>query len=367
MAEPGAAGFVVLQNRGADGAIGQPHRRLGGRAGDGGDHGDREALAGHRGDGEQVYDLTGQPGQAAGQHVTHRRRDTGHRGPVKRRTLRREQPRDLLGEERVPGGAVVHGADQRRRRALTAHLFDQLANLIGRQAGELQHLGLPGQLGQQPARGMIPGRHLDVAVRPDDEGSGVMQLAGEEDQQPQRRHVRPVQIIDDDNQRPLRRSSPQIRRRRVVGAEADRGLIAQDAAPGCGGAGELGQHGLARLAAAPGQTTHHLDPRPEARGAVALPARPPHGDRALRLRVGHRLGGERGLAHAGLARKQHNPARTRDGGIDGRTQRAGNQPPPDKHVRRHTPILARQATPHTPSQPRPASVRAVAARPGGGT
>ena len=109
-----------------------------------------------RGDGEQVCDLTGQPGKAAGQHVTHRRRDTGHRGPVQRRTLRREQPRDLLGEERVPGGAVVHGPDQRRRRPLTAHLFDQLANLIGRQAGELQQLGLTGQLGQQPARGMIP-------------------------------------------------------------------------------------------------------------------------------------------------------------------------------------------------------------------
>src|SRR5262249_33852986 len=66
-------------------------------------------------------------------------------------------------------------------------------------------------------------------------------------------------------------------------------------------------------------------------------------DRALRLRVGHRLGGERGLAHAGLAREQHHPARTPDGGIDGRTQRADDQPPPDKHVCRHTPILARQA------------------------
>src|SRR4029077_993667 len=71
----------------------------------------------------------------------------------------------------------------------------------------------------------------------------------------------------------------------------------------------------------------------------ALPARAPHGRRAARLRVRHRLGGERGLAHACLTREQDDPARTPDGGVDRRTQRADRQPPPDKHVPRHTLIL----------------------------
>jgi hypothetical protein len=48
-----------------------------------------------------------------------------------------------------------------------------------------------------------------------------------------------VQVIDDDHQRPLRRPPPHVGRRQVIGAEADRGLIAQDAAaPLLGDAGK---------------------------------------------------------------------------------------------------------------------------------
>ena len=145
--------------------------------------------------------------------------------------LRREQPRDLLGEKRIARGAVVHGLDQRCLRRLSAHLLDQLADLVCRQPGEPYQLGLPGQFGQQRAGGMIPGRHLHVPVRPDDQRGGVMQLAGEEHEQPERRHVGPVQIVQDDHQRPLRRPAPQVRRRQVIGTEADRGLIAQRPPP----------------------------------------------------------------------------------------------------------------------------------------
>ena len=76
-----------------------------------------------------------------------------------------------------------------------------------------------------------------------------MQLAGEEHEQPQRRHVGPVQVVEDDHQRPLRRPAAQVRRGQVIGTEADRGLVAQDAAPLLGDAGELGQHRLARAVA----------------------------------------------------------------------------------------------------------------------
>ena len=62
-----------------------------------------------------------------------------------------------------------------------------------------------------------------------------------------------------------------------------------------------------RAAVVPCQRTYNLDPRPETRRAVALPARPPHGGRAPRLGVGHRLRGERGLAHAGLTGSSTTP------------------------------------------------------------
>ena len=79
----------------------------------------------------------------------------------------------------------MDGLGQRGRRRLAAHLLDQLPDLAGGQSRELERLGLPGQLGQQRAGGMIAGRDLQVAVRPDDEYGGVVQLAGEEHQQPQ--------------------------------------------------------------------------------------------------------------------------------------------------------------------------------------
>ena len=344
MAEPGAAGSVLLQHCGTDCAIDKPHRHLDGRACDGRDHRNPEAPPHDRGDGQQVHHLPGQPGKTASQHLAHRGRYTRHRGTIKRRTLRREQPGDLSDEERVARGAVVHRPDQHRRRLLTAHHFQQLADLARGQACELHQLGLPGQLAQQPPHGMIADRHLHVAIRPDDKHGGITQMAGEEHQQPQRGHVRPMEIIDHDNHRPLRRLPPQIPHCHVVGAEASRGLIAQDAAPSPGGAGELGQHGPARLlAAVPCQRPHNLDPRPKTRSAVSLPARPPNGDRAPRLREDHRLGGERGLAHASLTRNQHHPARTPDGGVDGRTQHADAKQPPHQHVYRHPQILAPQA------------------------
>ena len=68
----------------------------------------------------------------------------------------------------------MHGLDQLCWRALTAHLFQQLANLVCSQAGELYQLGLPSQLGQQRAGGMIAGRQLHVPERPDDQHGRVM-------------------------------------------------------------------------------------------------------------------------------------------------------------------------------------------------
>ena len=117
----------------------------------------------------------GAAGQATSQHVADRGRYAGHQGAIERRALRREQPGDLPGEKRVARGAVVHGPDQRRRRLLTAHHLEQLADLARRQPCELHQLGLPGQLAQQRTGRMIADRDLHVPVRPDDEHRRVAQ------------------------------------------------------------------------------------------------------------------------------------------------------------------------------------------------
>jgi hypothetical protein len=226
MAEPDAAGLVMLHDRGTHGAVQKRHRHLSGRAGDGGDHRDRYASPDDRCHSEQVHYGARQPGQPASQHVAHHGRHTAHRYVVKGPAVGCEQPRDLLGEERVAPGAVMHRLDQRCLRALTADLLDQLADLVNGQPGELYQLGLPGQLSQLRAGQAIAEHYLDIAVGADDQHGGVVYLTRQEDQQPQRRHVRPVQVIEDDQHRPFRRPPAQVRGRHVIGTEAFRGLIA---------------------------------------------------------------------------------------------------------------------------------------------
>jgi len=146
-----------------------------------------------------------------------------------------------------------------------------------------------------------------------------------------------VQIVEDDHQRTDRRSFAQVGRCRVVGAEPHGGLVAEDAVIRLIRPRQRGEHRVATVVF-PRQRADDLDPRPEPGRALALPAGPPDGDRAARLSVCRRFGGQRGLAHAGLAGEEYDPAHAGHGGIDGRTQRVNGQPPPDQRICRHTPL-----------------------------
>ena len=169
-----------------------------------------------------------------------------------------------------------------------------------------------------------------------------MELAGQEQQQPQRRDVGPVQIVEDDHQRSDRRSFAQVGRCRVVGAEAHGGLVAEDAAARLVRTSQRCENRLGSTAF-PRQRADDLDPRPVARRALVFPASPPHGDRTVCLRVRRRFGGQRGLTHAGLAGEEYDAARAGQSSIDGRTQRVDGQPPPDQHICRHTPLWPARA------------------------
>jgi hypothetical protein len=67
---------------------------------------------------------------------------------------------------------------------MATNLLDQLPDLVSGQPAEPYQLGLPGQLGQERAGRMIADHHLHVAIRADNQRGGVMQLAGEEHEQP---------------------------------------------------------------------------------------------------------------------------------------------------------------------------------------
>ena len=236
VAEPGAAGFVVLQNRGADGA-GRASRTAVSAAvpGDGGHRRDREPPARRprpRRAGLRPHRAAGRGGEPARRPPRAGRRSPGPgqaAHPATRAAARSAGRRTGCPAVRSCT-AWISGAV----RALTAHLSISWPTSSARQPGELQQLGLPGQLGQQRGgAGMIPGRHLDVAVRPDDQRSGVMQLAGEE-HAAAAATTRPPSA--DRRRRPPAAAAPPgsagYVAASVVGAEADRGLVAQAAAPG---------------------------------------------------------------------------------------------------------------------------------------
>ena len=166
-----------------------------------------EPAAGHRGDHQEGAGLGGQPGQPRAQHVPHPHRNIP---PRRRRRIRPgqpafalQQPQQFGDEERVPAAPVGHRLHQRLGLPGADGVADQRGHADPVQAAQRNpfHHRLASKraerLGQRPA-----GHYLHVPVGAHHHQAGVFELSGQERQQRQRRHVRPVQVIDDDQQRP---------------------------------------------------------------------------------------------------------------------------------------------------------------------
>lgn len=245
-----AAGGVLDQQAGGQGALGHDRGRLDGLAEEGGDHLKVEGRADdHRGS-QQGLDLRAGPGDTGGDRVAERRRDGG---PVTAALGRR--PQALHREQGVAPGPLLHRASQVGH----AEAPGQLGHGRRRQGAELQHPADVGQGGQRLGALLGPdgGQHQDAVAG---------QAAQQEVKQLQGRGAGQVEVVEDQQQRP------------AGGQPADEGGDRLERPPPL----QLGRSALVAFQVQqPPQLRHQLGQRPS-----TVPGR--HGQPVRRQRQRHR-------------------------------------------------------------------------------
>ena len=272
--------------------------------------------------------------------------------------LRREQPHDLVGVQRVAVGQLQQRAHQRLRRLAAAAVQHERAEVLVGEAAEVQVPAEAGELAEDRLELGIAAR-AGVVVGRDDEHRHPADHARDEGQQQQRRLVGGLQVVDHDQQRPVggeraqeERDPVEEREARAVGLQRVAALGQAEALAQLGGqaddpAGAGAERGAQLVVGgARGELADHLDPGPERRRAAAVPPARPHdaGAGAAGL-LAQRLRQAR-LADARLAREldQRAAARGRLGERGGEALELGI---PAQERQRAT----RETTPRTATAP----------------
>jgi hypothetical protein len=260
-----------------------------------------------------------------------------------------EQADHLGDEERVAVGLPVHGGRQPRRRLDAADQGDEAGDITLVQAAQQHPAVTPaaGQVGEGRQQRM-PAVHLDMPVGAEHERAGALQVLAHEPQRRQRGRVSPVEVVEDQQQRPLGGGRPEEAGEAVEQPEPgrlrlDRRRCRQVRQALADGGDELGDVGRAgahlaaerRRVAALHVGADDLDPRPERRRTLRLPAAAPQDGGAACRRGGGHLLGEPGLADAGLAGEQHHAAAAAGGGVQVGGERGQLGPAADERCRRH--------------------------------
>jgi hypothetical protein len=215
----------------------------------------------------------------------------------------------------VAAAALVHQAVPPARCPRAGDGPHQLGHLAGRHPAQRHELGGAGEVREGGGDGR---RQLLRPVGADEHQRPRPRLVGDEPQEVHARGVRAVEVVEDDDER---------RRRRGPAQEPPGGV--EDAGPGPGGPGgpaagghrsgvRLRRHprhdgrqlrpGRRREVAVPVEHgPQRLGPRPPGGCQVAVPARAPDDDGALRGGAGGEPGEQRGLADPGLAGDEHEP------------------------------------------------------------
>ncbi len=301
------------------------------------------------------------------------RNDAGSAPPAA--DLRCEQ---LLGEERVPVRALEGVVEELDRRVVADDRGDELAQLVTVEARQLDPFGNPGavELGQRGAQ-RVPAVQVIRTVCADHDDTRVVEAAGEEHEEVDRRAIGPMQILDHEQGRdpvaePFQDAEQLLEQRR----RADR----------------LGRRARVQLGDECGELfRRRTDDGLEGRGVDRTVERPQRlHDRAERQRpvdelhalaVEHQrgladprleLGEEAGLADAGLSRHEEHRGRFVVHGrlpdpLEPRELGAPADEPRARHPRRHgspvcctaAPARRRDRTRSRPQQERP---QAAAAR-----
>ncbi len=226
--------------------------------------------------------------------------------------------------QRVALGAAVHGRNDRGRRRHGACRSHHPLGFFQAQALQRQAAELPGvqQLGQRGGQGMLT-RHIHFAAGAEQHDAAFGEFLRDEGQEPQRRGIGPVQVVQNQQQRAhgghlapeMRDRGKQPKARLVAFADGrHRGAGRQPLGEfGC----NLGRRGgiaseqrrQALVAAGPKASLHCARPGQEGRRARFLEAAAPQGQHAAPYGQRCRFLREPGLADAGLAAEHdHAPA-----------------------------------------------------------
>ena len=245
----------------------------------------------------------GQFGQPRADDDPHRVRD-GRAGRIRARWSAGELTGQFGGQERVAAAALGDDADQIRRGWCPGHCGHQVGRVVLAERGQRDHQSGP----QQRVALVQPAPPALVAVARGDQhdrGHGA-QGGGQVGQQPQRRRVGLVRVVDDHQHRP-RRGRDDLGQ--VEGQLRPRPLrVSRTPAQIARQAGQRGKerrafHEPRRCRMARCQRAHHARPRAQ-RGAAGGRRAPGPDDLEARGPVGRRLG-QPGLADAGLAGDRH--------------------------------------------------------------
>ena len=235
-----------------------------------------------------------EPGQAPLDHLAN-----PHRNPRRLAGLGEQQAGHLLDEERVAAGPPPDAGDQRRVGLNTEDAGNEPARLGLGERSQRDDGAPRDEVGEQADERVALGL-LEVAPGAEDQHPGGREPAGQEVQELERRGVGPLQVFQDDDQRPL-----------AGGRQQHGGELVEQ--PEAGRRGQLvaGR----RLVGRPRQ----LGQEPGQRGGASRePRRSPvsgHGD-------------HRRLADAGLAGEQDQPAPPADQLLDGADELGEHVVPP---------------------------------------
>jgi len=300
-------------------------------------HVEIEIAAHDRGHAQHLVRAGVEATQAAAQDVSHSRRHGATCGgghivaavAVAESTFAHQQAGQLGHEEGVSLGAGVHGGDRRRAGLGLGGLGHEAAHLGFAQAAQVDadQGRLAGQGGEQVVEGVgVSGVDVDVAVGAQQDHPVVVERRGHHVGQLERRHVGPVQVVQDDHQRALLAEAAQEPGDGVVESEPRRGGV-----EGRRGHQVVDQlldlvHQLGDVTGArPEGLTHqpwvatvddgrqHLDPGPVRRGPLRREAAAPGNHGPAPGGQGGQLLHQAGLAGTWLARDQHHPSPARLG------------------------------------------------------
>ena len=321
----------AVQDVGADRLVEEVAHGRDRLAGDPRQQGGAELRPGDGGRGHQGGAGRAEPGQAPLDHLA-----DPHRDPRRLAGLGEQQAGHLLDEERVAAGPPPDAGDQRRV-GLTTEDAGNEPGRLGLVERSQRDDGAPrDEVGEQGDERVALGL-LEVAPGAEDQHPGGREPAGQEVQELERRGVGPLQVFQDDDQRPLAGGRQQHGGELVEQPEAGRRgqlvagrrLVGRPRQLGQ----EPGQRGGAgreprRSPASGHERPEHLHPGPVRRRALPRPAPAPHHPRAARLRRGRRRGDHRRLADAGLAGEQDQPAPPADQLLDGADELGEHVVPP---------------------------------------